>query len=283
MRRLTFVATFAAAALLSSVALADTFSTSALNPSPVPADGVITGGYPAGGAETTYYFAADLKAGELATQISLKGRDGRDKSLEIALIDPAGKRADSYYIMGSVGANQEQARVLPIDTSGRHIIRVTTKGPETTTFRVELGGSALATAPQTATADGTFSKSFLAPTPVPADGLIAGKFPPSEDAVTTHYYFAANLKAGKLMSQLSFAGRKVTNWTVDKMVEFTLLNSSGRAVGSYYIMSSIEANQEATKAIPIDSSGAYVLRVSVRGPETTSFRLELGGDAIAAR
>ena len=34
---------------------------------------------------------------------------------------------------------------------------------------------------------------------------------------------------------------------------------------------------------PIDSTGAYVLRVSVKGPESTSFRLELGGDAMAAR
>jgi hypothetical protein len=48
-------------------------------------------------------------------------------------------------------------------------------------------------------------------------------------------------------------------------------------------MGGLDGNQEATKAIPIDSSGAYVLRVSVKGPENTSFRLELGGDAMAAR
>jgi hypothetical protein len=283
MRRFHLIAAIVATALSASTAFGQTFSTSALNPSPIPANGVIAGSYPPGGAETTYYFAADLKAGDLATQISFMGRPGRDKSLEITLVDPSGRRGGSYYIMGSIDANQEQARVLPIDASGRHVIRVTTKGPETTTFRIELGGTALASSQPPANTDKGFSRSFLAPTPVPADGVIAGPFPPSQEGVTTSYYFSANLKAGRLLSQLSFAGRKVTQWTVDKMVEFTVLNSSGRSVGSYYIMSSIEANQEATKAIPIDASGPYVLRISVRGPETTSFKLELGGDAIALR
>jgi hypothetical protein len=283
MRKSSFIAAIVAGALLTSAACAETFSTSALNPSPVPANGVISGSYPQGGAEATYYFAADLKAGELATQISFIGRAGRDKSLEIVLVDPAGRRAGGHYVMGSVDANQEQARVLPVDATGRHVIRVTAKGPETTTFRIELGGTALANAQKVVNADTPFSRSFLAPTSVPADGIIAGKFPTSEKDVTTHYYFAANLKAGKLLSQLSFAGRKVTDWTVDKMVEFTVLNANGRAVGSFYIMSSVDANQEATKAIPIDATGAYVLRISVKGPESTNFKLELGGDAIAAR
>jgi hypothetical protein len=54
------------------------------------------------------------------------------------------------------------------------------------------------------------------------------------------------------LSQLSFAGRK----NVPKMVEFTVLNAKGRQVGSYYIMGELDANQEATKAIPIDAAGA---------------------------
>jgi hypothetical protein len=283
MRTLSFVGAIVAGAMLTSVAHAETFSTSALNPSPVPANGVISGSYPQGGTEATYYFTADLKAGELATQIGFMGRPGRDKSLEIALVDPAGKRAGGHYIMGSIDANQEQARVLPIDSSGRYGIRVTAKGPETTSFRIELGGTALPNVPKQASAAGAFSRTFLAPTPVPADGVIAGKFPMSEDGVVTHYYFGANLKAGKLLSQLSFAGRKITDRMVDKMVEFTVLNTAGRAVGSYYIMSGLEANQEATKAIPIDGTSPYVLRISVKGPENTNFRLELGGDAMAAR
>ena len=279
MRKPSLIAAIVGGFLTTSAARAETFSTSALNPSPVPANGVISGSYPQGGTETTYYFATDLKAGDLATQISFMGRPGRDKSLEITLVDPAGKRAGSYYVMGSLDANQEQARLLPVDSTGRHVIRVTTKGPETTTFRIELGGTALANAPKAVTADKPFSRTFLAPTPVPADGIIAGKFPMSEDAVTTHYYFGTTLKAGRLLSQLSFAGRK----NIDKMVEFTVLDTKGRSVGGYYIMGGLDANQEATKAIAIDSTGAYVLGASVKGPENTGFRLELGGDAMAAR
>jgi hypothetical protein len=184
--------------------------------------------------------------------------------------------------MSSVDANQEKARVLPIDITGRHVLRVTAKGPETTTFRVELAGSALATAPKANTTEG-FSKSFLAPTPVPADGVIAGRYPTDEAGATTYYYFAANLKAGKLATQLSFAGRPLTQWTIDKMAEFTVLNSRGREVGSYYIMTSVEASQQAARTIPIDNTGAYVLRIGVRGPESTTFRLEFGGDALGTR
>ena len=283
MRKASYVATILAAVLSAAAAYADTFSTSALNPSQVPANGVIAGSFPPGGAETTFYFAADLKAGDLATQISFMGRPGRDKSLEIALVDPSGKRVGSHYILGSLDVNQEQARVLPIDATGRHMIRVTTKGPQTTEFRIELGGTALANVQKTVNTDTPFSRTFLAPTPVPADGLIAGKFPMSEDGVTTYYYFSANLKAGKLLSQLSFAGRKNTDWTVDRMAEFTIFNAKGRSVGGYYIMSALDANQEATKAVPIDATGTYVLRIGVKGPENTNFKLELGGDAIAAR
>jgi hypothetical protein len=279
MRKASYVATILAAVLSAAAAYADTFSTSALNPSQVPANGVIAGSFPPGGAETTFYFAADLKAGDLATQISMLGRPGRDKSLEIGLVDPAGKRAGSHYVMTGLDANQEQARVLPIDTSGRHVIKITTKGPETTTFRIELGGNALANLQKPVNADKPFSRSFLSPTPLPADGVVTGKFPASDDSVLTYYYFSANLKAGKLLSQLSFAGRKNT----DKMVEFSVLNMSGRSVGDYTIMAGLDAGNEATKAIPIDSTGPYVLRLTLKGAENTGFKLEVGGDAMASK
>jgi hypothetical protein len=282
MRKFCVVATVLATVVSASSAFAQTFSTSALKPSPIPSDGVIAGGYPQGGDAVTYYFAADLNAGQLATQISFMGRPGPDRSLEIALFDPSGKRVGGYFIMSSVDANQEQARVLPIDRTGRHVIHVVAKGPETTKFRIELGGTALAI-PRVTSVTEPFSRSFLAPKPAPVDGVIAGPFPPSEEGMITHYYFSANLKSGKLLTQLSFAGRKVTGWTVDKMAEFAVLNSKGISVGSYFIMSSIEANQQATKAIPIDNSGPYVLRISLKGPESTSFKLELGGDSFAAR
>jgi hypothetical protein len=277
MVKFAFSTAFFVATLSVTAAMADGFSTSALRPSRVPADGVIAGSYPAGGAETSYYFAADLKAGDLASQIEMMGRAGPDKSLEITLLDPAGKRAGGYYVLTSLDANQELARVLPIDASGSYVIKVTTKGPETTTFRVELGGSAFGNPRKTA--GQPFSTSFLAPSPVPADGVIAGKFPMSADGVVAYYYFGTNLKAGRLLSQLSFAGRKNT----PKMVEFTVLDARGRSVGSYYVLGELDANQEATKAIPIDASGPYVLRLDLKGAENTAFRLELGGDAIALR
>ena len=187
MRKSSFIATILAAAVSAAAAHAETFSTSALNPSQVPASGVISGSFPAGGAETTYYFAADLKAGDLASQISMLGRPGRDKSLEIGLVDPAGKRSGSYYVMTGLDGNQELARVLPVDTSGRHVIKITTKGPETTTFRVELGGNALANLQKPVNADKPFSHSFLSPTPLPGDGVVTGKFPMSDDSVVTYY------------------------------------------------------------------------------------------------
>jgi len=283
MRKSSFIAAIIAGSVLASVAQAQTFSTSALTPSPVPANGVISGSYPQGGAETTYYFAADLKAGDLATQISFMGRPGRDKSLEISLVDPTGKRAGGQYVMDGIDANQEQARVLPIDTTGRHVLRVITKGPETTTFRIELGGTALAIIQKPASADAPFSRTFLAPTPVPPSGFITGMFPVTDDKVTTYYYFATNLKAGQLMSQLSFAGRENTRFMVDRMAELTVLNAAGRAVGGFYIKSGLEAVQEAHRAIAIDNTGAYVLRIGVKGPDNTSFKLQLGGDALPAR
>ena len=48
-------------------------------------------------------------------------------------------------------------------------------------------------------------------------------------------------------------------------------------------MSGLDANQEASRALMIDSTGGYVLRISLTGPETTSFKLQLGGDALTAR
>jgi hypothetical protein len=46
-------------------------------------------------------------------------------------------------------------------------------------------------------------------------------------------------------------------------------------------MSRVEANADATKSFPVDRSGRHVLRLTVQGPETTKFRIELGGNALA--
>ncbi len=193
-----------AGVLFASLAQAQEFSTSALNPTPVPATGVIAGAYPAG-TEATYYFVVDLKAGELASQISFMGRPNRDKKLEFDPLNSSGRAVGSHFIMGTLDANGEQVRNLPVDAKGRYTIRLKLTGPETTTFRVELGGSALADRKQAA-AGAAYSVSYVAPSALPKDGAISGTFP-GGDKQYTWYYFAADLKAGDLLTQISFAGR----------------------------------------------------------------------------
>jgi hypothetical protein len=261
--------------LFASVAYAEDFSTSALKPTPVPAGGIIAGTYPAGN-ETTYYFAVDLKAGELASQISFMGRPNRDKKLEFDLLNANGRAVASHYIMGTLDANAEQARVLPVDAKGRYTIRLKLIGPEATSFRVELGGSALADRkPAPANGQGGYSVSYLTPSPLPKDGAISGKFP-GGDRQYTYYYFTTDLKAGDLLSQISFAGRA----NAPKWLELNLLDKSGRSAASYYVMGELEAKRDATRKFAVDSSGRYVLRVGVKGAEGTQFRVDLGGNAF---
>jgi hypothetical protein len=266
-----------AVALLASVSAAHAqgFSTSAINPTPVAANGLITGNYPAGDTETSYYFSIDLKAGDLATQISFLGRPGRDKSLELELKDPKGKRVSSYYVMSGLDANQEAARIFPIDSSGRYQIVLKTKGPETTSFQVELGGSAFPN--KTAGTSATPSRSALAPTPLPKNGVITG-MAPGGDKKTTYYYFATDLKAGELLTQISFAGRP----NAPKMLELAVLDARARvgANSSYYIMNELGAKEEKTRAFPIDSTGRYIVRVGVSGVEGTQYKVEFGGSAL---
>jgi hypothetical protein len=259
-------------------ARADTFSTSAVSPTEIAPTGVIAGSYPASDAETSYYFAIDLKPGDLAAQLSFLGRPNRDKSLEFDLKDPNGKLLSYVTIMSGLDANQETARVFPVDASGRYQIVLKTKGPETTAFKVALGGSAFPNRQPVAPEAAPFSRSYLAPSALPKDGVIAGTFPGGEKR-TTYYYFATDLKAGDLLTQISFAGRP----NAPKMLEFALLDSMGRSVNSnYYIMGELEANSDKTRAFPVDSSGRYVLRVGASGVEGTRFKVELGGSAYPA-
>jgi len=258
-----------------SVARAESPSTSATNPTPVAPNGVITGSYPAGETETSYYFAVDLKPGDLATQTSFLGRPTRDKYLEFDLKDPKGKLLGYYSIMSGLDANQEATRVFPIDSSGRYLIVLKTKGPETTSFQVALGGSAFVNRESAAVANDRASQSFLAPAPLPKDGVVSGTFPGGEKKIA-YYYFAADLKAGD--PQISFAGRAYA----PKMLELGLLDANGRVNvnASYYIMSEIDAKSERTRAFPIDGTGRYVLRVGVSGAEGTAFKVEFGGSAF---
>lgn len=270
-RRVMLVAGFMIAA---TAANAQAFSTSATSPTPVPADGVIAGNYPAGQGDSSYYFAVDLKAGELATQISVRG-GAQYKSLDFGLLDSRGGRIDAYYVTAGANDNSEATRVFPIDASGRYLVRLTTKGPETTAFRVALGGSALPARQPAAPAPAGASRSFLAPSPVAPNGVITGAFPSGEGY--TYYYFVADLKAGSLLTQMSVSGREGAS----KWISLTLLDDRGRPDKTYF-MSRVEANADATRSFPVDRSGRHVLRLTVQGAEGTKFKVELGGDALAA-
>jgi hypothetical protein len=250
-RRAAFAAGFVAVA---SIAHAQSPSTSAINPTAVGPSGVITGNYPAGETETSYYFSVDLKPGDLATQMSFLGRASRDKFMEFDLKDPKGKLV-------------------------RYSIVLKLKGPETTSFQIALGGAAFPVPPTSASSPTPFSRSYLAPSQLPKDGMIAGSFPGGEK-ITTYYYFAADLKPGDLMTQVSFAGR--TN--APKMVQLELLDAKGRSTrdSSVYIMGELDAKNERSRTFPIDSSGRYVLRVGVAGAEGTRFKVEIGGSAYQA-
>ena len=272
-----FGKTILAVLAIISTARADGFSTSAVNPAMVPPTGIIAGNFPPGEAETSYYFALDLKPGELATQSALLGRPGRDKSLEFDLKDPKGKLVSYYSIMNGLDANQEATKVFPVDSSGRYMVVLKTKGPETTSFQVALGGSALPNRQPVAAEAAPFSRSYLAPTPLPNDGVISGTAPGGEKK-TTYYYFATDLKPGDLLTQISFAGRP----NAPKMLEFALLDAQARAGANsgYYIMGDLDANNEKTRAFPVDSSGQYIVRIGVSGVEGTKYKIELGGSAF---
>jgi hypothetical protein len=275
MRSSALLAAIAAGLIMTSVAQAQPFSSAITTPTPIPANGVVEGGYPIGDKETSYFFAVDLKAGELASQISFFGRPNVDKKLEFSLLNSKGREVASYYIMSGLDANQEAARVFPIDGRGSYILRVRLSGPETTTFKVAVAGSAFASAQ--AAKPTNLSASFLVPAPLPKDGVITGGFP-GGDRKVTYYYFAVNLKAGDLLSQIGFSGRK----NADKWLELALLGANGREVKSHYVMGTLDASNEATRSLPVDTSGKYVLRLGMKGPEGTTYRVELGGSAFQA-
>lgn len=135
-------------------------STSALKPSPLDSTGAINAPFPAGDGRTAYYFVADLRKGELMTQLSFKGHAGREKHVEIALLDSEAHLVSCYWIEG-VETWKDAIRSFPIEMAGQRIFRVTVFGPETDEFRVELGGRALPPPP-------TPVKAAAPPQPQPA-------------------------------------------------------------------------------------------------------------------
>jgi len=147
-------------------------STSALQPSPLDPTGAINAPFPSGDGRIAYYFVADLRKGELLTQLSFKGRAGREKRVELALLDSDAHLVSCYWIQG-VETWKDAIRSFPIEMAGQRIFRVTVFGPETDEFRVELGGRALPPPPPT-----------LAKAATPPPSPPAAKTPPAKKSPT---------------------------------------------------------------------------------------------------
>jgi hypothetical protein len=267
----------AAGTLWMSQASAMEFSTNVTSPAALPANGVIDGNYPASTGETAYYFAVDLKAGTLASQAWVKGTDA-PKHLWLALLDASGGKITDYAVDSGFSDDGDNARNWQINHTGRYTLRLTTKGPELATYRVELGGSAFAGhQPRPLDASG-YSHSFIDPTHLGPNAVIAGAFPAVR--TTTTYYFDADLKAGALLTQLSMAARKELGGTKWMMLE--ILGPDGDPVDHTQLERTFAPNSDGTHSFAINHSGHYVMRLDVRGTEGTRFKVELGGDALAS-
>jgi outer membrane protein OmpA-like peptidoglycan-associated protein len=118
------------------------FSTSVLRPSAVPANGVVSGSFPA--RETRYYFALDAAPGDLMTQLSFAGREGAQKEVDLEILDASARVRAQYWIHGTESTLQS-TRGFPVDAAGRQVVRLRVKGPEKGVFCLELGGSAFPT------------------------------------------------------------------------------------------------------------------------------------------
>jgi len=119
------------------------FSESVLKPTLLSPEGSITASFPQDGEKMSYYFSATVQKGELLTQIFFKGQVGREKRVELALLDENANLISAYWIHG-VEARRDAIRSFPVEAPGRQLLRVTVSGPKTDEFRLEFGGSALA-------------------------------------------------------------------------------------------------------------------------------------------
>ena len=118
------------------------FSTSVRTPTPINPEGSIVGSFPRSEGRIAYYFFADLREGELLTQIFFNGQLGKEKRVELALLDENANLLNAYWIQG-VEKQRDAIRSFPVKKAGRQLLRVTVSGPETDEFRLEFGGSAL--------------------------------------------------------------------------------------------------------------------------------------------
>jgi hypothetical protein len=257
---------------LTSLAQAE-LSTSVMSPTPVGPSGVVEAAFPEG--KTSFYLSVDVEAGDLLTQIGFQGRPGARKAVDLALLEPDGRRADSYWTHGEEPA-EEKTKSFAIDASGKRTLRIEVEGPPTARFRVELGGSALAKAEPKPAPEGALSRSVFTPTAVAADGIVQGTLPgPEKRAI---YYVAVPVQPGDLLTQISVQSRE----GAAKSLSFELLQKDARSGESYWVHGEAPS-EEKTRSFPIDASGRQVIRLVVEGPETGSFKVEVGGTAVVAQ
>ena len=256
-------------------AAAGDLSTSALRPTALGPTGVVEASFPEGG-KTTFYVVADVKPGDLLAQIGFEGRRGAQKAVDMAVLDGNGRSTGSFWVHGEETA-EEKTRSFPIDATGKQVVRLEVEGPPTARFRVEIGGTALAGAvPKPAPQTGQLSRSIFTPTTVGPDGVVSGPLPGADRRAT--YYLALDVKKGELLSQISVQSRAGAG----KSLDFALLGEDGAAKETYWVHGE-GATEENTRSFPIDSDGRRIVRLVVEGPETATFKVELGGSAVAAR
>ena len=125
-----------------------------------------------------------------------------------------------------------------------------------------------------ATAD-EYSTSIIRPTALSKEtGVVAGMLPGSEGA--KNYYLTLDLKPGTLQTQIRVtAGSDAT-----RSITLELLGSDARTNDTYYVKTSRNEQNEASRAFPIDQTGTHTLRVIVDGPEAGRFCVLLGGTAL---
>jgi outer membrane protein OmpA-like peptidoglycan-associated protein len=168
-------ALWAAALLVNALpAAAGDLSTSIMRPTPIdPSSGLVAGNLPGGAGPASYYLAADLKAGELMTQLHLAGRTHGERRLTLELLGSDLKVAAKTFVRAGFGDSDETTKSFAVDASGRHLIRLIVEGEETGSFCVLLGGTAL----PKAAASGCPGSVAAAPAPAAPDAPAATPAP----------------------------------------------------------------------------------------------------------
>jgi outer membrane protein OmpA-like peptidoglycan-associated protein len=119
-----------------------------------------------------------------------------------------------------------------------------------------------------------YSTSIVRPTALRDAGVVAGTLPGAQGARS--YYLAVDLRPGTLMSQI-----KVTaSSSATRSVTLDLLGSDATRKDSYYVKTSRNDQNEASRGFQIDAGGTYNLRVTIEGPEAGRFCVLLGGSAL---